>query len=221
MTAIHELTAGADVFSRDGHKLGELHRLVLKRSDLAVSHVVIDIGFLRSGRPLWQGGLGLDYDRVVPVDAIAQATPERVGLTLTAEEFKAAPEYTAESFEPPHDLTPGEFDIPDVVNRLQGLAGMLNNTANTWLHEKLNKPIDSVDIREGTPVWRRQPHQKLGEVMRVLLDDKGRVTALVIQRGILKRDAILPVRYIAELHDDLIRVDIGHLALSRLQEYEA
>jgi len=74
----HDLKAGVDVFSHDGHKLGTLHRVVLKRSDLSLTHIVVDIGFLRSGRRLWQGGLGLDYDRLVPVDQVHAASDERV-----------------------------------------------------------------------------------------------------------------------------------------------
>ena len=133
----HELKVGVDVFSRDGHKLGQLHRLVLKRSNLALTDVVVDIGFLRSGRALWAGGFGLDYDRIVPVDQVHAVSDERVELRLTAEEFNDAPEYSVESFEAPQDLTPDEFDIPDIVNRAQGLAALISNTSNAWLVEKL------------------------------------------------------------------------------------
>jgi hypothetical protein len=216
-----DLRTGCDVFSSDGHKLGELHRLVVRRSDLTLSHIVVDIGFLRSGRRLWEGGLGLDYDRVVPVGSIASATPERVELVLTAEQFKNAPEYTAEGYEPPADLTPDEFDIPDFVNRSQRIASLLGSTPATWLVERLNKPLDAVDIKEGTDVWRREPHEKLGDVDRVLFDTEGCARAFVIRRGfILKRDVVLPVRYIAELFDDLIRVDISDAELDQLREYE-
>jgi hypothetical protein len=45
--------------------------VVLRRRDLAATHIVVDIGFLRSGRGIWEGGFGLDYDRVVPIDAFA------------------------------------------------------------------------------------------------------------------------------------------------------
>ena len=216
-----ELKAGVDVYSSDDHKLGTLHRAVLRRGDFSVTHIVVDIGFLRSGRHLWEGGLGLDYDRILPVDSIASASDERVTLAQTAAEFKDAPEYTAESFEEPQDLTPGEFDIPDVVNRAQGLAAILGNTSNVWLVERLNKPLDSVDIVEGTPVWRREPHQKLGEVQRLLLSSDARLQALVIKRGfLLHKDVVLPVRYIAELLDDLVRVDITDGEIEQLRQYE-
>jgi uncharacterized protein YrrD len=218
----NELKAGVDVYSSDGQKLGTLHRAVLRRGDLSVTHIVVDIGFLRSGRHLWEGGMGLDYDRIVPVDSVAAATAERLELNQSAAQFKDAPEYTAESFEGPQDLTPGEFDIPDMINRAQGLAAMIANTSNVWIVERLNKDIDSVEIVEGTPVWRREPHQKLGEVQRLLLGPDARLRALVIERGfLLHKDVVLPVRYIAELIDDIVRVDITDSEIEQLREYQA
>ncbi len=221
MALPHELHVGADVYSGDGKKLGELHRLVLRRADLSVSHIVVDIGFLRSGQPIWEGGLGLDYDRVVPISQVASASDDRVVLSVLALDFKDAPEYSEDSFEPPRDLSPNEFDIPDVVNRTQGLAAMLGSTSGQWLFEKLNKSPDEVDIAEGTPVWRRDPHEKLGEVHRVITDEAGRLTAFVLDRGLLRRDVVLPVRYIAEIFDDLVRVDISDAELDQLRTYEA
>jgi uncharacterized protein YrrD len=217
-----DLRPGADVLGKDGHKLGTLRRVVLKRSDLTLTALVVDIGFLRSGHALWEGGLGLEYDRVVPADQVTAADDRAVRLALTATEFKDAPEYSDERFEAPHDLTPNEFDIPDVGNRLHGISGLIGNVPTFWLIERLNRPLDSVDIREGTDVWRLNPHQKLGDVDRVLIDPaSGRVNAFVVRRGfILKRDVVLPVRCIAEIHDDLIRVDISDQDLEDLREYE-
>ena len=219
----HDLHAGVDVVSSDGHKLGQLHRVVLRRADLSVSHVVVDIGFLRSGHHLWEGGFGLDYDRVLPISEVRAASDQRVELALTAAAFKEAPEYTEETFEPPQDLSPDEFDIPDVVNRLQGLAGLIGNLSNVWLVEKLNRPLDSVDIHEGTDVWRTEPHAKLGSIERLLLDPAtGRLRAFVIRRGfLLKRDVVLPVRYLTELFDDLVHVAITDAELDQLREYHA
>jgi uncharacterized protein YrrD len=215
------LHAGADVYSSDGHKLGTLYRVVVRRSDLSVSHVVVDIGFLRSGHRLWEGGFGLDYDRVVPIETVSSAGEDRVDLAMSASEFKDAPEYTDEAFEPPQDLTPDEFDIPDVANRLQHLSAMISNTSNTWVFERLNKPVDAVDIKSDTDVWRREPHQKLGDIKRLIMDGStGRVRAFVISRGfIFKHEVILPVRYVAEIEDDIVRVDIPDEDLVQLREY--
>jgi uncharacterized protein YrrD len=220
--APHELHAGTPVFSRDGERLGELARVVLKRADLSLTHIVVDIGFLRSGRPPWLGGFGLEYDRLVPLEEVHAVSDRRIELRLDARDFMALPEYTIESFRPAWDLTPDEFDLPDVVNRAQALAAALGSTAaNFWLMEALNKSPDEVDIREGTPVWRREPHSKLGEVHRLLLDPQtGRLRALVLKRGfIFKEEVILPVRHLAEIADDVVRVDISDEALSALRQY--
>ena len=223
MTLPTDLHAGAAVYSRDGHKLGELHRVVLRRGDLMASHVVVDIGFLRSGRGIWQGGFGLDYDRVVPIDEVASAGDDRVDLKLSAEEFKGTPEYTVESFEAPRDLSPNDFDVPDMIERSRQISDYVANIgANFWLYEGLNKPAESVDIEAGTPVWRQDPHEKLGEVDRVLLGRDGVAQAFVVRRGaIFKREVVLPLRYVTELLDGLVRVDIADDHLKALREYEA
>jgi uncharacterized protein YrrD len=215
------LRAGTDVYSSDGEKLGKLHRVVIKRSDLTLTHVVVDIGFLRSGRHLWEGGYGLDYDRIVPIDDLASVSDQRVDLTLTAQQFKDAPEYTEESFEQAQDLSPGEFDIADVVNRAEAISSIIGSTSNVWIVSRLNKPLDSADIVEGTPVWRREPHEKLGDVHRVLVNaETGRLQALVIARGfLLKHEVVLPARYISEVYDDLVHVELSDDEMAQLKPY--
>jgi uncharacterized protein YrrD len=220
--SLHDLRIGVDVFSRDGEKLGSLRHMVLRRSDLTLTHIVVDIGFLRSGHHLWEGGLGLDYDRIVPVDEIHAVSDTRVELRSTAAEFKDAPEYTDEHYEQPHDLTPNEFDVSDVIVRAQQLSGFINNVSNAWLVRKLNRPLDGVDIAEGTDVWRQEPHQKIGDIKRLLLDPAtGRVRAFVIRRGLVfHHDVILPARHVSELFDDLVRVDLTDEQLTALPEYK-
>lgn len=219
--SVSNLRIGADVYSSDSHKLGSLHRIVLKRSDLSLTHVVVDIGFLRSGHHLWEGGLGLDYDRVVLIGQVGSISENRVELTMSAAAFKDAPEYTQEHFEEPHDLSPNQFDISDLTVRAQQLAGFITSTSSAWLVERLNKPLDAIDIKDGTDVWRQEPHEKLGDIKRLLVDPaSGRLQAFVIRRGVIfKQDVILPVRYVSELFDDLVRVDISDAELAQLREH--
>jgi len=217
-----DIDIGAEVYSSDGHKLGQLSRVVLKRSDLTLTHIVVDIGFLRSGHHLWEGGLGLDYDRVVPAAAVASARSGRVDLALTAQAFKDAPEFSEERYEGPLDLTPGNYDIADVALQAQAVAGAIASAPGAWIVERLNKPLDSLDVRDGMGVWRNYPHEKLGEVDRGIFDaETGKLQAFVVKRGfIMTRDVILPVRYVAEIIDDVsVRVDITDEELDKLQEY--
>ena len=223
MTAFpHTLRAGADVYSSDDHKLGELKRVVLKRSDLTITHIVVDIGFLRSGRSLWEGGLGLDYDRIVPMADVARSSRDRIDLAITDEQFKAEPEYTEEGFEPIADPSPGELDANDLAIRAESIADAISSTPGAWVTVRLNKDPNSVDIVEGTDVWRLEPHQKMGDVKRVLLDETtGQLRGLVISRGfILKHDVVIPARFIAELDDDIVRLDISDIEIQTLRPYQ-
>ena len=218
----HDLRAGAGVYSSDRHKLGELHRVVLSRSDLRATHIVVDIGFLRSGRAIWQGGLGLEYDRVVGIEGVAGATEERVDLAMSAEAFKDLPEYTPETYEEPKDFSPNEYDLPDVVTQLHHLSSIVGSTPGLWLYENLQTPPNSVDIVEGAPVWRREPHEKLGDVRQLILDETtGELQGLVIARGLFfKHEVVLPARHIAELLDGIVRVDIADKDLENLKAHE-
>lgn len=217
-----DIDIGADVYSSDGHKLGELRRVVLKRSDLTLTHVVVDVGFLRSGHHLWEGGLGLDYDRVVPAEAVASVGRGHIDLAMTASEFKEAPAYSEDRYEGPQDLTPGNYDIADLALQAQIVASAIASAPGAWIVERLNRPLDSLDIRAGMGVWRNYPHEKLGEVDRGLFDPQtGKLQALVVKRGfVTTRDVILPVRYVSEIIDDVsVRVDITDEELHKLQEY--
>lgn len=212
-----DLNTGADVYSSDGKKLGELARFVLRRGDLSITHVVVDIS-----KGFWD--TALNDDRIVAIDAVTSVGSERVDLSVSAEAFEALSEYSAEAFEEPQDMTPGEFDIPDVVNRLENAAAIMNSVSGSWLVQRLNRPLDSLDIKEGMGVWRGEPHAKVGEVDRALFDSQtGRLQALVVKRGfILHHDVILPARYITEVIDDIsVRVDISDEEISHLQEYKS
>src|SRR4051812_42951495 len=114
-----ELHAGVEVRTSDDQKVGDLHRVVLRRADLSVSHIVVDVGFLRSGKQLLEGGLGLEYDCILPIGDVAEADNDVVRLNLTQDQFlKQSEQYTEASYEEPQDMSPGEFDLPDVANRI-------------------------------------------------------------------------------------------------------
>lgn len=211
-----DLNTGADVYSSDGHKLGELSRLVLRRGDFSITHVVVNIG---------KGILdsGFDNDRILPITAVTSATADRIELNLTAETFEVSPEYSEEGFEAPQDVTPGEFDLPDVVNRLENAAAIMNSVSGSWRVQRLNRPLDTLDVKEGMGVWRSDPHTKVGDVERGLFDPTtGQLQALVLKRGfILTHDVVLPARYITEVIDDIsVRVDMSDEEIAHLKRYE-
>src|SRR5574339_540319 len=60
------LRLGADVTSRDDHKLGTVNGFVIDTGSQRLTHLVVDTGIFRSGEALWKGGWGMSHDRIVP-----------------------------------------------------------------------------------------------------------------------------------------------------------
>jgi uncharacterized protein YrrD len=86
------------------------------------------------------------------------------------------------------------------------------------------KEPDEVDIKEGSPVWRMKPHQKIGEVERVFFNEETlKIQALVIRRGhFFGHEVVLPVRYIVEVVEMLqgvVRIAITDEELRSLAPY--
>ena len=218
---LEDLRIGAHVHSQDGHKLGTINKFVVNGKTLSLTHVVVDTGLLRSGEPLWKGGWGLSHDRVVPLAAVAHATSGRVDLTMTADDFKEhSADYEEEYFEAMPDLSPGRPDLGDVARLTSSIPG----EPGPWLMlEKREIGPDDVEIPKDAPVWRLHPHQKIGEVERVIFDEStGKVQDLVIRRGTLfSKDVVLPVRCIVEIVAGIVRVNIDDDALRGLPEFGA
>ncbi len=165
---LEDLHPGTSVVSADGHKLGTLSRFVIKKDSLKLTHIVVDTGILRSGEPLWKGGWGLSHDRVLPLGVLKDADDEAVHITMTADEFKdLSVDYIEEQFEQMPDSRRGWPDASD-LRRL--LASMPGEPGPYVLHEILARDPDEVEIKKDSPVWRLNPHKKIGEVDRVIYD---------------------------------------------------
>jgi len=214
-----DLHTGASVVSRDGHKLGTLSRFVVNRDSLRLTHIVVDTGILRSGESPLKGGWGLSHDRVVPIGALASATSDEIRLTMSGEEFRdLSQDYIQERFARLPDAEPGRVDWSD----LRRFATSIPGEPGPWLiHEVMTKAPDEVDIKKDSPVWRLNPHQKIGEVERLIFDERtGKMIGLVIRRGLVfGRDVVLPVEHIVEVVADIVRVDLDDEALKALEEF--
>ncbi len=218
---LEDLRLAASVMSADDHKLGTLGRFVITKGTFKLTHVVVDTGILRSGEPLWKGGWGLSHDRVVPIGVVADADQDQVRLTMTADEFKdLSVDYIQEYFEEIADENPGWPDASDVRRVLSSLPG---EPGPYLLYE--NRAIDAgeVEIKKDSPVWRLNPHKKIGEVERLIYDDDTKkVTGLVIRCGhVFTKDVSLPMHFVVEVVADIVRVDIDDDALSGLPEFTA
>lgn len=218
---LEDLRIGADVVSNDGHKLGTVSKFVLVGDSMRLTHVVVDTGIFRSGEPLWKGGWGMSHDRLVPLAAVDAATSDRVTLTMTGDEFKEhSVDYEQEYFDQMPDLEPGHLDAGDLARISSSIPG----EPGPWIMlETRALGPGEVDIPKDAPVWRLNPHQKIGEVERLVFDDEtGAATSLVVRRGfVFTKDVELPVRFVVEVVAGIVRVDIDDAALKGLAEFKA
>jgi len=211
---LEDAREGADVISSDGHKLGKLSRVVVKEDTLEITHLVVDPGLLHSGESLWAGGWGNPHERTIPVGVLEDETHDPINITMSAAEFRdLSVKYDRVYTKPDPSV------ISAIVNSIPG--GLGPNVS----FDVMTKEPDEVDIKEGSPVWRLKPHQKIGEVERVLFNEETlRIQALVLRRGHIfdHHEVVLPARYIVEVIEILqgvVRVAITDDELRSLAPY--
>ena len=217
---LEDLRPGAAVISRDGHKVGTLSRFVIDGEPLKLTHIVVDTGIFRSGEPLWKGGWGMSHDRMLPLGALERADSDEIHITMSGDEFKElSADYVEEYFEQAPDAEPGRPDLSD----LRRLAMSIPGEPGPYLMRQVSALAPgAMEVAKDSPVWRLKPHEKIGEVERVLFDEEtDSVTGLVIRRGfVFTRDVVLPSDYIVEVVADVVRVEIDDASLKSLEHFE-
>ena len=218
---VQSLKPGLSVVTADARHAGSLHRVVIDEPTRAVTAIAVERPLVESGNLLKPGGWEMPRDVRVPIDVVAGADEHELRISLAEEEFLALPPYViGEVPEPDGEWKPPpEFQAEDVAMRVGALLG-------GGLYEP---PHDDVENRSpterhlshGAAVWRREPHTHLGDLDRVLMDEAShQVTALVVRRGrVFRHDVALPVRYVVDLLDDLLHVDIPEAEWDALEEY--
>ena len=216
---LEDLRLGADVACRDDHKLGTVNGFVIDTGSQRLTHLVVDTGIFRSGEALWKGGWGMSHDRIVPFGAVTAVATDGVRLTMSADEFKElSADYEEEYFVRVQDVEPGAPDVSDLRRIAMSIPG---EPGPYLLQQATALRPDEAEITKDAPVWRLNPHQKIGEVERAVFDDaSGRLDSLVIRRGfVFTKDVVLPMSYVVEVVGEIVRVDIDDAALKGLAEF--
>jgi sporulation protein YlmC with PRC-barrel domain len=212
---LEDAREGADVISVDGHTIGKLSRVVVKEDTLEITHLVVDPGFSHRVESIWAGGWGNPHDRVIPAGVLEDESGDNIHITMTEEEFR--------ELSVKYDNVYTKAD-PSLI---RAISNSMPGGSGPWVSfDVMTKEPDEVDIAEDSAVWRLKPHQKLGEVERVLFNEETlKVQALVIRRGhVFHHEVILPVHYIVEVVEGLqgiVRVSITDDELRALVPYTA
>jgi uncharacterized protein YrrD len=221
---LEDLHIGTDVKGRDGSHLGTLTRIVIERDTGAVTYLVVDPGLVESGNLFAPGGWEKPRERMVPLSLLKDATSERVTLACDEEYFQQQPLFEQQYYADYDqlDTLPPRFRLGELINYISSAAGVGGAPYEGPRTIQYNEAVGAAEIAEGTPVWRREPHEEIGEVERVLFDPHTqRMTALVVHgSGIIgHRHVVLPVAAIADIQDEVVHVTLTDAELDALAPY--
>jgi len=208
---------GANVFTSEGQKVGEVDRVVIDPQTKEVTHVVVQKGFL------------LTTDKVVPVSLVGAATENRVTLREDAGDLEALPEFEVKHYVPIGEAemhrkpepgyvpsfylyppagvswwtTPGGYPIPPYV-----------------VETERHVPEGTVPLKEGAEVVSLDGDH-MGDVEAVLTDpEEDRATHLLISQGLLlKENKLIPTTWVSTVLEDEVHLMVGSDLLKRLPEY--
>ena len=223
---LQPLKFGVSAVTSDGRDVGTLYRVVVAEqvtpegAIYTVTAITVQRRLMESGNLLKPGGWDAPRDLVVPFAQVTGADEDEARLSLTEDEFLALSPYViGVTPEPDRTWTPPPgYQAEDVTMRAGALLG--GGLYEPPHDEQENRGPSERHVSRGAAVWRRTPHEHIGDLDRVLMDDlSNAVDGLVVRRGALfTHDVVVPARAIDDLLDDLVHVDI-HDDLRSLQEY--
>lgn len=213
-----EFKRGAGIYTAEGERIGEIHRVVIEPETNGVTHLIV------------QKGLLFPEERVLPISLVAEAHDDRVTLRPESDDLEELPEYqqshyvAAKPAMPTAQPTPGVGEIywyPPVGSGW--MTGSPQHEPGSKITEGSDKniPEDTVAIREGAEVISRD-EKSIGDIERIITDSvTDRVTHLLISRGlILKEEKVIPASWIQDIAEDRVKLSVSAEMMENLPAYD-
>ena len=203
----------AEVYSRQGNKVGTVDRIVIDPKTKAVTHLVVTKGF-------WS-----DEAKVVPISSAVTIEEKRVSLKESDEDFERLPD-----FEKTHFISVDQDEAPGWEKPLYSYPplhtyGQVGNFPQPpgppyVLRTEQNIPDGLVALEEGAQVISRD-RQEVGEVMGIRVAANDQATHLVISKGLIfKKRKLVPTHWINHIQDDEIYLDVNERLIERLPDFQ-
>lgn len=202
---------GAEVRSSDGRDIGTLVRVLVGDSDYALKGVVVKEGREFSGHGLSPGSMLLADEVMVSMDEVADVSSDRIALTLNAAEVRQLPPYLSYRYE-------GDSPREEFADMAQALVS--NPALPNSRKEIANKPAGELEIDAGEHVMLGHTGKKLGEVKDVLFDADQLVGVVLLPRGLLRHEVILPRRFLGRSDDLALFAELGEPDLEHLEPFK-
>jgi sporulation protein YlmC with PRC-barrel domain len=206
-----DLRLGATVHTSDGHHAGTLQRIVVDAESWDPHAMIVRETNWFSGREFAPGAGMMVAEVIVPLDAVADAGPDGIRLTLDKRATRALPPYLSYQYSP--------LERGDGLRYAAALAGGSLGIGPMFplLQEAADESPGDIEIRHGENVMIGHGGDKLGTVQDVLFDEGELVGIVVRPTGFFAHDVVVQVRFL-DRSDDLalfLRMtpeDVRHLS---------
>jgi sporulation protein YlmC with PRC-barrel domain len=206
----------AGVFSVNGHRLGQLERVVLDPESKVITHLVISKGAL------------LDKEeRVVPIDMLIEATESQITLKPQAGDLETfpifeTPHYVPKDEEPAQQpgaaiATNAAFGTPMVVSPIEPMPASSDEVIATRIDR--NIPEGTVAMKEGAKVITAEG-KETGHIERILVDAGAeKVTHLLVSRGLFSKEKkLIPIKWVTLVGEEEVHLRVEEAALDELAD---
>jgi sporulation protein YlmC with PRC-barrel domain len=193
--ADYDFNIGA-VVTCQGEKCGRLSKVAVDPQTAEVTDLIVQVGVLRGAQ------------LVVPISSVVDATHDVIYLDVTEADLYEFPEYREVEYTVPESRWDDAGAVRPEAER-QIHSGMLYPatfpTVRHTVHEGIG--VDKAVLERGTEV--RTIDSALGHLDHLLIDRQTeRVTHLVINRGLLSPDLVLPMNQVRRVTEGTIYVEL-------------
>ena len=206
---VADLHLGAPVYTADGVHAGSLHRVIVEEEGFDPRGIIVEASRGFNGSLLSPGTALLFNDLVVPIDAVAGSTHDRVDLSLAAAQARRLPPYLAIHF---HPLDAG---------RLAGAAAMMvaGGPVLPPAQETAAKSLGEIEIDRGENVMLGRTGHRLGVVEDVLYEGGELVGIVLRPHRFFSEAVLLPVRFLERADDMALFAHLSEEDLARLRPF--
>ncbi len=195
---MRELRIGEEVTGRRGERIGTVERLVVDENAHRVTHIVVD-------------------GRLVGVKRLKPGRPDQLATDLDQDELRTLPELGRAQVGPAarHWTAPAGYALGNFLRIAGALIGQGPYVPPVHADPDL---VAVHEITTGSPVW--HGGTRLGEVARVLTDESGDVSELVLHRpGVFGLNLRLPADRVTEVVGNNVHVSLTESEVEALPEY--
>jgi uncharacterized protein YrrD len=219
------LQEGADVYTSDGDKAGDVSRVVIDPRNGEATHIVVEEGFLFTTK------------KVVPLNMIEEATEEEVKLWASEDELEGLPDFEERHYVSVYEAATEEayegyarpmYWYPPMGSSWWAAGGVGEDTRYFGypippyvVASERHVPEGTVALEAGARVVTADG-EYVGDVEEILTGpEANRVTHLRVSRGLLlEEEKLVPSTWIREVAEDEVRLAVEKRSLEELPDYE-